>query len=95
MGECPELPEEGHDLVAYGALADYYAGFRQSQSKAQAWNNMYFTGDFNNNSRDENTVKAGLFGLVKKYRDRNDSQLIDRGSKNGDVDLKLWATTLS
>jgi hypothetical protein len=94
IGECPELPEEGHELLAYGALADYYAGFRQALDKAQSWNNMFFTGDFTKETRDPKLVEGGLIGLIESYTDRDDSQLIRR-KINIPENNKIWATHIS
>jgi len=95
IGESPELPEELHEVLAYGAVADYYAGFRQSLSKAQAWNNMYWTGDFDNNSRDlsNNDISGGLLGFLKDNQARHNSQLIKRTTTTRRN--KIWASTLS
>ena len=98
VGESPELPEEGHELCAYGALADYFASFRQNIDKAQNWNNLFWTGDFNvnKNSASKDMDKAGgLLGLIQAYKNRDSSQLIDRRSKMGDPRFKVFATTLS
>jgi len=98
IGQCSEIPEEYHELPAWGALADYYASFRQSLTKAQNWNNMFWTGDFNvskNQARKEPNWAGGLIGLINDYRDRNSSQLVRRKKTSGDARLKVWASTLS
>lgn len=98
IGQSLELPEEGHELCAFGALADYFASFRQNLDKAQSWNNMFWTGDFNvnKNSASKDMDKAGgLLGLIQAYKNRDSSQLIDRRSKMGDPRFKVFATTLS
>lgn len=94
IGQSPELPDEMHELLSWGALADYFAGFRQSQSKAQGWSNMFWTGDWNNNSRDEERVMGGLIGLSKRYKDRNEDPIVYRKTKSRMND-KLFATTIS
>lgn len=98
IGQCSELPEEYHELPAWGALADYFASFRQSQVKAQGWNNMFYTGDWNtskNQARKEPNWTGGLVGLTNDYRDRNKSQLIRRRTRLMDPRLKVWGVTLS
>jgi len=98
IGQTPFGPPEGHELRAWGALADYFAGFKQSQSKAQGWNNMFWTGDYSNTSRmrDPDKVTGGLIGLIMDYENRDDSQLIDRNPGREDsADLKKWGITLS
>ena len=95
IGESSELPEEGHELLSYGAVADYFAGFRQDQTKAQGWNNMFWTGDWNNGSRNESKIYGGLLGLIKKYIDRSDTQLIQRKKTRDSARDKVWASDLS
>ena len=95
IGESPELPNEGHELLAWGAIADYYAEKRQSITKAQSWENKFYTGDFNNKSRDANRVEGGLINLIEKYIDRNDSQIIKRAPRRQNARDKVWASTIS
>lgn len=94
IGESPELPEDLHELLAIGATADYYAGFRQSLSKAQAWENKFYTGDFNNSSRKAENVKGGLIDAIRRYENRNDSQLVQR-RKDYQIKDRVWAVDLS
>lgn len=94
IGETPELPEDMHQFLSEGAIADYYAELRQSQSKAQGWSNKLWTGDWNNISRDPLKVHGGLLGAVKRYSDRDSSQLINRGG-TGSTNDKIFAVTLS
>jgi hypothetical protein len=95
IGESPELPEDLHELLAFGAVADYYAGFRQSLTKAQNWENKFYTGDFSNTSRNSTNVKGGLIDAIRRYQDRNESQLINRRTKLADPRLRVWGSTLS
>lgn len=95
IGDSPDIPEDLHELIAWGATADYYASLRQSQLKAQGWNNMFWTGDFSNSSRDQRQVAGGLIDGIRRYQDRNESQLITRKKDSGDARLKVWSTTLS
>lgn len=95
IGESPDLPEELHEVLAYGALADYYSMFRQSQSKAQGWNNMFWTGDWNNSSRDEQRTFGGVLGIGKRYKDRNEGAIVYRNNKTTQSNDKLFATSIS
>ena len=95
IGECPELPEEAHELLAFGAVADYFASFRQDLDKAQKWNNMFYTGDFNKETRDPTLIAGGLIGLKKKYDDRDESQLVQRKPTYRTANDKLWASTIT
>jgi hypothetical protein len=95
IGECPELPEELHEVLSFGAVADYFAMFRQSPDKAQKWNNMFWTGDWTKETRDESLVTGGLIGFGKKYKDRSDTQLIKRKRTGNNANLKIWGTTIT
>lgn len=100
IGESPELPEEGHELCAHGALMDYFMSFRQAPGKAKTWSNLFWTGDPNTNkARAEAGRKpwtgGGLLGLINDYRDRDSSQLIQRRVGRGDPRKKAWASSIS
>lgn len=95
IGMCAELPSEGHDLLAYGALADYFSMFRQSQTKAQGWSNMFWAGDWNNSSRKPMEVQGGLINLIRTYQDRDQGNLVRRKPRKWQYNDKEWATTVS
>jgi hypothetical protein len=96
IGQSPEIAEELHDLLAYGAVADYYAGFRQDLEKAQMYNNYFWTGDFDKTTRDtgDTRIAGGLLGFLQKNTSRSNSQLVRR-RKRFDAKSKVFATTLS
>ncbi len=91
--ETPELPEEAHILLAAGATADWYSGPRSDVAKATWFNNVFWTGDGNNNDRSGRNVGGGLIGLVKRYSNRSNSGIINRRKTSSTSDL--WATTIS
>jgi hypothetical protein len=100
IAQCPEGPEEYHELRAYGALADYFISFKQSPQKSAYWSNMFWTGDPTiSRAIAERSNKpwtgGGLLGMINDYRDRDDSQLIDMDGKEGDARTKIWGATLS
>lgn len=94
IGESPELPEDTHDLLVHGAVADYYASFRQDLAKAQLWNNMFWTGDWEKTTRDPDKVQGGLIDAISRYQDRDDSQLVTRSYKQS-ASSQIFATDLS
>lgn len=94
IGESPELPEDLHELLAYGALEDYYLSYRQSPAKARIWANMFWTGDSANDNRTMRGANGGLLGAIQRYTDRNNTQLIHRKRVLRPSDI-VWATTLS
>lgn len=83
VGEVPEIPSEGHVMLPAGTAADFYAGLRADPVKATWWNNVFWTGDGNNNVRDfaSKNVTAGLIGLINKYKDRDRDTLVSRESR--------------
>jgi hypothetical protein len=97
IGQCPEIPEEGHIMLADGATADFYAGLRSDIEKATWWNNVFWTGDGNNNNRKigDDNIKAGLIGLVNKYASRDESAIVNRQPKVWPPQYKVFATTIS
>lgn len=100
IGQSPELPEEGAELCAHGALMDYFMSFRQSPSKARVWSNMFWTGDPGTSrslaeSGRKPWVGGGLLGLINDYRDRDSSQLVERRTRKGDSRMRVWGTTIS
>src|SRR3990167_5488148 len=93
--ESPEIPEEGHILLADGVTSDWYAGPGQDISKGTWWNNKFWTGDGNKNSRSVEDTNGGLLGLKKRYASRSNSRIIRRSKRLNSASSKLWATTIS
>lgn len=97
IAQTPEIPEEGHIMLSDGVTADYYAGMRSDIEKATWWNNVFWTGDGNNNNRKigDDNIKAGVIGLVNKYSSRDESSIVNRQPKVWPPQYKVWGTTLS
>jgi hypothetical protein len=97
IGETPELPEEGHMLLAYGATADFYSDLKNDEKTAARWENRFWTGDPSNTSRKlgDNDVLGGVIGLVNKYTDRNESHIVNRKPRMDPLNSKAFAITLS
>lgn len=97
IGQCPEIPEEGHIMLVDGVTADYYSGMRADAEKATAWNNRFWTGDMNNNNRKlgDDNIKGGLIGLVNKYADRDDHALVTRQKRTWPPVLKVWGMSIN
>lgn len=95
--ETPEIPEEGHIILADGATADFYKGPRVDADKAAQFENSFWTGDQKNFTRDMNSknVTGGLIGLYQTYKSRDDRHLIKRQPKTFPPQFKVWATTIS
>lgn len=97
IGEAPEIPAEGHALLAAGTASDYYAGLRNDSVKATWWNNVFWTGDGNNNTRDlsSKNVAGGLIGLINKYKDRDRSVIVNRQPQTMGPYASIFSQTIS
>jgi hypothetical protein len=97
IGETPELPEEAHVLLAAGTAADYYAGMQADITQATWFNNVFWTGDGNNNARNmgNKDVAAGLIGLMNKYQGRERKTLIQRGPVMRSPAYSIWGQTIT
>lgn len=97
IGQCPEIPEEGHILLSDGPTADYYGGIRVDVDKSTAWENKFWTGQMNNSTRKigDDNIKAGLIGLINKYSNRDESSLVLRQPPVFPPQYKVFAQTIS
>lgn len=97
IGETPEIPEEGHVILSWGTASDYYAAMRKDMEAGVYYDNLFYTGAGNNNSRDfeDRKIMGGLIGLVNSYRDRDDRTIVRRRPKLNPLQYKVFATTLS
>ncbi len=97
IGETPEIPEEGHAILAYGTAADYYMGLRAAPEKALPFDNMFWTGSFNNSSRvmDDPNISGGLIGIVRKYEDRERSNIVQRNPRRRIGADRIFAESIS
>lgn len=97
IGESPEIPEDGHVILPAGTAADFYAGLRNDSDKATLWNNVFWTGDMTNTIRDidDKNVSSGLIGLIKKYKDRERDNLVERQPSIISPVYKIWAESIS
>lgn len=102
IGQCPEIPEEGHTLLSDGALEDFFMLKQKDPETAKTYNNKFWTGSPNvtaSFAKKNDGDYGGLIGLIAAYRDRDDSIIVHRNpqpnySLDGDED-KEWATTIS
>ena len=98
IGESPEIPEEGHEILLDGVLADFYAGLRNDNTTGIWYNNKFWTGDGNNASRDagnDDLIAGGLIGLATRYSGRDDKRLIQRQPRGWPPAYQIWATQLT
>jgi len=97
IGQCPEIPEEGHIMLVDGVTADYYSGIRADVDKGTAWNNRFWTGDMNNNTRKlgDDNIKGGLIGLVNKYADRDNHALVTRRKNVWTPASRVWGYSIT
>lgn len=95
IGESPEIPPELHELLPHGVASDFYAGPRKDFQAAQAHNNYFWTGDYNNSSRDASNAVGGVLKAKVKYSRRSNSQIINRGVPQVNGLNERWSSTLS
>lgn len=97
IGETPEMPEEGHSMLAFGTAADFYGGLRSDAVKATQFDNMFWSGSYSNSSRDMNdkNITGGLLGLYRKYKDRERDVIVQRQPSILPPAYKIWAESLS
>lgn len=97
IGETPELPEDGHMLLADGVTGGFYKDMRKDPKNAGLFLNSFWTGDVENTDREEGTnrIGGGLISLINRYADRDDTRVINRRPKLNPLQYKVWATSLS
>lgn len=97
IGESPEIPEEGHAILAAGTASDFYSGLRNDVENATRFDNMFWTGQFNNSSRDtsDKNIVAGLIGMLRKYKDRERDNIILRNPQIISPAYKIWSSSIS
>lgn len=94
IGESPEIPEQLHEYLPYKVAAAYYAGPRRDPVQAQAMLNYYYTGDFNNSSRDPQEVRGGVNYWISWYngKGRSNNGIVDRSKLNTIFFNDQWST---
>lgn len=97
IGQCPEIPDEGHISLVDGATADFYAGPRHDIDTATWFNNKFWTGDGQNSDRNigKGTACGGVIGLYNEYADRNLEHVIDRNKHVYPFLDQVWGMELS
>lgn len=97
IGEVPEIPVEAQALLPAGTAADYYAGLRNDAPNSLRFDNMFWSGSFNNSSRDfgDKNIKGGLIGLYNGYASRSRDVIIDRQPSTRLPVDKIWGYTIS
>ena len=82
VGQIPEIPEEGQELLAIGAIADFY-GLKQKDIESYTrFNNMFWTGAPNVTplQAKKDGDYGGLLGLIDAYKDRDSGHLVERNT---------------
>lgn len=80
IGQTPEIPEEGHKLLAIGAIADFYLLKQKDTETGTRFENIFWTGAPNITPLQAEGKKnlGGLLGLIETYKDRDDSVIVNR-----------------
>lgn len=94
IGDSPEIPEQLHEFLPYKVAATYYAGPRRDPIQAQSMMNYYYTGDFNNSSRNPQDVRNGVIYWINWYngKGRSDNGIVDRSKLNTIFFNDQWST---
>ena len=96
IGESPELPIELHEYIPYRVAATFFAGPKRDMKKAQAFLNMYWTGDFDNPIRTPSRVHGGVLAAMKRYKlGRSESRLVNKPAGYDYRFNEAWSATLS
>lgn len=96
IGESPQIPEEGHELLVARAAMGFFIKKRGDAEMAKTWDNMFWTGEPHNTIRDPTVVTGGYLGFKHRYFKRSSSGIIYKQSRsNVDDEMKIWGTTLS
>jgi len=95
IGEIPEIPPELCAVIPYGVAADFYAGPRHDPATAQAYNNYFWTGDFNNSSRSLKNAVGGVLGAEKLYAKRGSDARIVKKTDTQYLYDERWSSELS
>jgi len=97
IGQCPEIPDEGHITLVDGVTADFYFGLRNDPTTAQAWENKFWTGDRTNTARDtgDENIAGGLIGLMNRYASRDDKRVILVNPHTNFMSSSIFAQTLT
>ncbi len=95
IGETPEIPEEGHILLADGVTAMWFDGPRKDPDSAARWWNQFWTGNKVNSQRNPRNVTGGLIGLQKSTSTRANTHIVRRrGRPTKQEDLLRWGTSI-
>lgn len=96
IGESPELPEEGHEILNWGVIADYYGLIKKDLDSSTRFENKFFTGDMQNSDREGRNIIGGLIGLRNRYASRSNNKIIyDKSGKTDPYNTYRWTQTIS
>lgn len=95
IGETPDLPEEAHALLAYGAIAEFFFLVRSDIAKGTAFNNLFWTGDSQNSDREGENVRGGLIGIAKRYATRSNTAVVYHKGGSTNNTNRIWGQTIS
>lgn len=95
IGECPELPDEAHEVLLWGVLSDFYGMYKKDQAAQIWWNNMFYTGDGANGNRTGANIQGGLIGIRNRYAARSNDKIIRKLHINDLKNTYLFTQTIS
>ena len=95
VGESPELPPELHELLPHYAASKWFLQ-RKDKEMAQYHSRIFWTGDPDITSNNEDNVLGGIIGAKKDYSTRSDGAIVYSTKRSGNIEDSLnWASELS
>lgn len=97
IGQVPNIPDEGHTILADGTAADFYAGLRNASESATWFENKFWTGSGSNPSRDlgDDKINSGLIGIINRYASRDNRRTIRKQTRGFLRYNPIWGQTIS
>lgn len=95
IGQSFELPEEVHDDLIQGVVADYYRGPRSDMAKADECDNIFWTGNSKTNVREGMTFTGGILGAKQRYAGRADGAIVWQHGLSTSWTDRQWASSIT
>jgi hypothetical protein len=97
IGESPEVPEDLHNIFAWGTASDFYSGMRKDPVNGQLFDNLFWTGNPGNTNRKQgdSNVTAGLLGGMSSYADRDNRHVVKKKYNVDPLIGIIWGSTIS
>jgi hypothetical protein len=95
VGQSMELPEEVHDDIIQGVVADYYRGPRSDLDKAMQCDNIFWTGNSLEKEREGKIFTGGVLGAKQRYAGRQDGAIVWTHGLGTSWEDRMWASSIT